>query len=221
MHLPNALIAWDRHAFLAINRACPNRFLDWTMPMATNLGLGYVQGLAILGVALLAATWCGELKPLTMRTLMEAIRRRKWWVAPLLTAVITSGLASDIIKNLSTRSRPWWFYEQEHRAGRHLDVHIRTVPGVYPLKVRGFPSGHTATSVGLATGVTLLTRRRRRRYPLVAAVWFLAAVIAFSRLYLASHWPLDVLGAALLGAMCAWASVRWWERRFSSRGRRP
>ncbi|MGC8667159.1 MAG: phosphatase PAP2 family protein [Chthonomonadales bacterium] len=213
MHLPHLLVAWDRHLFLLINHTCPNRFLDWAMPLITDLGLGHVQALAILTAAIGAALWHGEVRPPYRTSLPQAIKRRSWWVVPLLTAIIASGVASDVVKNTTSRSRPWWFYEQEHRAGHDLQVHIRTVPGVYPLKVRGFPSGHTATSVAVALGITLLMRGRRRYRLAAAAAWVLAGLIAFSRLYLASHWPLDVAGGAALGAVCGWASVRWWTRR--------
>ena len=56
-----------------------------------------------------------------------------------------------------------------------------------------FPSGHTLSSV---IGATILTKTDRRfGYAAIP----LAALIAFSRLYLFVHFPSDVLFAALLG----------------------
>ena len=74
-----------------------------------------------------------------------------------------------------------------------------------------FPSGHTLSSV---IGATILTKTDRRfGYAAIP----LAALIAFSRLYLYVHFPSDVLAAAVLGVMIGelafYADRRWTERR--------
>lgn len=56
-----------------------------------------------------------------------------------------------------------------------------------------FPSGHTLASFGAATALTVRYRRAG-----IAALT-LAALIAFSRLYLFVHYPTDVLAGAVLG----------------------
>ena len=60
-----------------------------------------------------------------------------------------------------------------------------------------FPSGHTATSFAGATALSLL-------YPRATPAFFLlAAAIAYSRLYVGVHFPLDVVGGAVIGAATA------------------
>jgi undecaprenyl-diphosphatase len=60
-----------------------------------------------------------------------------------------------------------------------------------------FPSGHTATSFAGATALSLL-------YPRGApAFYVLAAAIAYSRLYVGVHFPLDVLGGVVIGVATA------------------
>ncbi len=62
-----------------------------------------------------------------------------------------------------------------------------------------FPSGHATTSFGLAWVVA-------RSYPNLAvqvSVYVVAATIAFSRVYVREHYPLDVLGGAILGSLVA------------------
>ena len=60
-----------------------------------------------------------------------------------------------------------------------------------------FPSGHAATSFAAATVLSALV-------PRFAPAWFLLAVaIAFSRIYVGVHYPLDVVGGAALGVATA------------------
>jgi undecaprenyl-diphosphatase len=39
-------------------------------------------------------------------------------------------------------------------------------------------------------------------------LWLLAVLIAYSRLYLGVHYPIDVAAGALLGLACAWMARR-------------
>jgi undecaprenyl-diphosphatase len=56
-----------------------------------------------------------------------------------------------------------------------------------------FPSGHAATSFACATVLAAFAPR------LAPGFVLLACAIAFSRLYVAVHYPVDVAGGALLG----------------------
>ena len=102
------------------------------------------------------------------------------------------------LKNFIARPRPCW-----------LDSSVRLLiadPTDY-----SFPSGHTLSSV---IGATILTKTDRCfDYAAIP----LAALIAFSRLYLYVHFPSDVLAAAVLGVMIGelafYADRRWTERR--------
>ena len=124
--------------------------------------------------------------------------------------LLLGGLAAGVLvgnvclKNLIARPRPCW-----------LDSSVRLLiadPTDY-----SFPSGHTLSSV---IGATILTKTDRRfGYAAVP----LAALIAFSRLYLYVHFPSDVLAAAVLGVVIGevscqmgihiinWLKQRWEE----------
>ena len=118
--------------------------------------------------------------------------------------LLLCGLAAGVLvgnvflKNFVARPRPCW-----------LDSSVRLLiadPTDY-----SFPSGHTLSSV---IGATILTKTDRRfGYAAIP----LAALIAFSRLYLYVHFPSDVLAAAVLGVMIGelafYADRRWTERR--------
>ena len=108
----------------------------------------------------------------------------------LAAALLLGNLA---LKNLFARPRPCW-----------LDSSVQVLianPTDY-----SFPSGHALSSV---IGATVLTKTNRCfGYAAIP----LAALIAFSRLYLYVHFPSDVLAAAVLGVVIGELAFRYGNR---------
>ena len=77
---------------------------------------------------------------------------------------------------------------------------------ISPPSDASFPSGHTASS--FAAVAALKTADSRLWKPALA----LAAVIAFSRLYLYAHWPTDILGGIAVGILAGWLGAKLAER---------
>jgi membrane-associated phospholipid phosphatase len=63
---------------------------------------------------------------------------------------------------------------------------------------RSFPSGHTAQIFFLAT---LLSRRLPLGIPAALALYAVAVLVGFTRIYVGAHYPRDVIGGAVLGSV--------------------
>lgn len=99
-------------------------------------------------------------------------------------ALALAHIISQILKPVIGRPRPFVTYP-----GRPLLIHT---PGGYSC-----PSGHSAASFAAATTLFLYDRR------LGLAVYCLALLIAFSRIFVFVHYPSDTLVGALLGVLSA------------------
>ena len=108
---------------------------------------------------------------------------------PSASACVVSGLLGnfikDYLKHLVKRPRPF------------LDI-----PALEPLIKRpkgySFPSGHTTLAFAVAF---IAYRILPKRYSIPALL--IAALIAFSRMYLGVHYPTDILGSILAGYVAA------------------
>lgn len=111
-------------------------------------------------------------------------RTRKCGVLTLLTMGLCLIFGNLLLKNLVARPRPFM-----------IDPSIPLLipaPGEY-----SFPSGHTMHSFAAATMIFLHNKR------MGIAALFLAALIAFSRMYLFVHFPTDILGGMTVGILAA------------------
>jgi undecaprenyl-diphosphatase len=113
-----------------------------------------------------------------------AIRRP--WLRPLLwqlcLAILLAHVTVDLVlKPLIARGRPF------------VTIHDARVVVARP-PTYSFPSGHAASAVAGAFVTALMLPRAR------ALLWAVAALIAFSRIYVGVHYPLDVVCGALVGA---------------------
>lgn len=113
-------------------------------------------------------------------------RYRKTGVALLLGLLAGVLVGNVVLKNLIARPRPCWLQPEM--------LHLAANPTDY-----SFPSGHTLSS---SVAATVLTKGERR---FGWAAIPLAALIAFSRMYLFVHFPGDILAGAVLGVVIGWS----------------
>lgn len=124
-------------------------------------------------------------------TLGMLIQKRHRRCGLTLAAGLIAGLLAGnvLLKHLAARPRPCW-----------LDPAVTMLISVP--RDSSFPSCHSLSS--FAAAVILLRYDRRVGVPALV----LAALIAFSRLYLFVHFPSDVAAGILLGVLIGLAA--WW-----------
>lgn len=122
--------------------------------------------------------------------------RSKWWVIVLFLSltILLSDQLSVLLKETIQRLRPVHNPEIEH-----LVHNVLRKGGLY-----GFVSSHAANTFAVFTFTTRLFRNR--------GYWFLmlfwAVIVSYSRIYSGVHFPLDILGGAVLGWLIGIATYK-------------
>lgn len=161
-------------------------FADPAFVRADESISGYLQSLRTepFDKLMVGVTMLGDgmvLGPIAAAVLAVFLWHRRWRVAgALATAFVSAALFVPLVKTFIHRARPITLYNGADSYS--------------------FPSGHatlSATIIGMCVLVVVrdLPVRAQRIIYIVAAVAI--GLIAFSRLYLAAHWPSDV-GAGLM-----------------------
>jgi len=107
----------------------------------------------------------------------------------VLSVLLASTMANQVVKPLVARERPFVSTPQIRVIGGQPDD-------------ASFPSGHAANAFAGAAVLSWAAPEARIVW------WALAVAVAYSRVYLGVHYPLDVLGGALVGLLSAVAIVK-------------
>lgn len=157
---------------------------DWGLMVASMISsLGYGLVNAIMAATLLVIG-------------LKAGKPREAVAGKLgLFAVVVGSLFGLVLKHLFCRSRPL-----TEKSGQFFVE--------FPCLGKGagfisFPSGHSVTAFALAFVLS-------RAYPRCAFLFYgVASLIALSRVYLAQHFPSDVVAGAAIGILAGWIVCRF------------
>lgn len=153
-----------------------NNILDCVMMFITSLGNGGLLWIFI-SIMLISIPTIGK------ENTEQKRRRKKYGILLLISLAVTAILGNLIIKNIIQRSRPF-------------QVDTSVIPLIYPREY-SFPSGHTSSSFAAATILFLYNSK------IGGAAFFIAGLIAFSRMYFFVHFPTDIFGGIVLGVFCS------------------
>ena len=103
----------------------------------------------------------------------------------LMLGALTLWLVVELMKFLVHRSRPFIRLDQARIVG-------------YRAIGRSFPSGHTSQAFFMAT---LLSHQFQLGMGGTFALYAIAVLVGFTRMYVGAHYPRDVIGGAVLGSI--------------------
>jgi dolichol-phosphate mannosyltransferase len=144
----------------------------------------------LLGLAVTAALTPARFTQL----IITSLALRLWF---LFVAIAVPGLAADVIKRIG-RARPFVTGSADPFAFSWLD---------FRAAYASFPSGHATTACAAAVAFGVLWPKTR------PFLWAYAAAIALSRVVISAHYPSDVVGGAMLGALGAILVRNWFAAR--------
>ena len=126
-------------------------------------------------------------KPLWLRKVLEKNRDYRMRIMAFIAlTTIASGLAVNILKLIFARYRPVEYLQNDNYGFSWFD---------YGYRMASFPSGHSATALGVALALVLLFPRY------VLLILPLGLLVVFSRVVVTAHYLSDVIMGGYVGVL--------------------
>ena len=178
---------WDQWLFVKLNS-------QWTNPVFDNI-LPYFRN---------SVFWAPLYIFILAFIALNFGKKGFWWsVAFLCTVALTDLIGARIFKEAFHRFRPC----QDPDFMFHVRLLLKECSGSF-----SFVSNHAANHFGIATFALLTFRGIFKKWMYLAFAW--AFLIGYAQVYVGVHYPLDVLGGAVLGisigVLTAWVFHKKW-----------
>ena len=145
--------------------------------------------------------------------LILLLYRYSMFVFTVINLIITTSLVG-IIKTVTNLPRPAGFFEHSS------SVHLNFVEGVKMNYFLSFPSGHTTVAFAMFLILSISFENKIIKH----VAFYLALMVAISRVYLLQHFFRDVYFASILGVLCVLIlaslcfNAKWFKELDSKKG---
>jgi len=175
------IIALDQDFFLWLNQNLRISALDYPM-------------------FLISETWFWVPFYAFLLYLLYTVEKKRIFISVIFIALLvvsTDGVTSWVMKPYFKRDRP----THEVKIKEEVKVVKDWKGEEYRGGQYGFASGHSANSFGIAMFFFLAFRKK---YKVAYFLFLWAALVAYSRIYLGVHYPLDILVGGMIGIFFGW-----------------
>jgi len=185
------IIEWDQELFLYLN----SKNIPWLDPVMLVLSSyeGWILACIVMGAFIY-------------------VKSKSWKITTciaFLLSIAMSGLLTNLVKFIVARPRP--IHNEAWEGAIHAIEEYSTSTSFF--------SSHSATTFTMAVFFFLFVSRNKlnRIYGFLAIVW--ATVVAYSRIYLAKHYPVDVTVGILFGILMGIVGYKVFEYYVDKKGK--
>ena len=187
--LINNVKNWDRLVFTKINEDWTNSFFDTIFPLWRE-----------------AMTWVPLYIFLALFIFINfGIKAWPWAFAMILTVTLTDQVSSHLVKPFIDRPRPCH--------DPLLTDHIRLLLQ-YCSNSKSFTSSHATNHFGVAFFIYRTMKPYFGKWGYLFFLW--AASVSYGQVYIGVHYPVDVIGGALLGSAIGYTTSTLFNKKIGT-----